>query len=71
MRSVKFLISGGLVFAVFLFLYGGIPGAGSTEKENHCFTCHTNASKLIQITREIENAKKGQPKAEVKSEGEG
>jgi hypothetical protein len=39
--------------------------------ENHCFTCHTNPRKLIQITREIAKANKGKPAKSSKIEGEG
>ena len=71
MRSVKFLISAGLVCAFSLLLFYGSPVVRSAEKENHCFTCHTNPRKLIQITREIARADKGKPGASVESEGEG
>ena len=39
--------------------------------ENHCFTCHTNPRKLIQITREIAKARKGEPVKSAAIEGEG
>jgi len=69
MRAIKFVISVGLVFAVFVFF--GSPTAQSAEKENYCFTCHTSARKLIKITREIARADKGKPGASVATEGEG
>ena len=71
MRAIKFAISVGLVFAVSLFLPYGSPAAESAGKENHCFTCHTSARKLIKITREIARADKGKPGASVATEGEG
>lgn len=71
MKTIKFAVSSGLVFAVSLFLFYGSPTAQSTEKENYCFTCHTSARKLIQITREIAEANKGKSKTGAKSEGEG
>jgi hypothetical protein len=39
--------------------------------ENHCFTCHTNPRKLIQITREIAKAHKGNPAKSSEIAGEG
>jgi hypothetical protein len=71
MRTLKYLLVGGFVLAFSLLLGNSGPGARSADEENHCFTCHTNARKLIKITREIAAAKKDQPKAEVASEGEG
>ena len=71
MRVMKFLISVGLVFAVPLFLPYGSPAAESAGKENHCFTCHTNARKLIKITREIAKANEGKPGTSSESKGEG
>ena len=43
----------------------------ATTGENHCFTCHTNPRKLIQITREIAQARKGVPGKSAAIEGEG
>jgi hypothetical protein len=60
-----------LVAGLCLFGFAENSQAQSAEQENHCFTCHTNARKLIQIIREIEESRKDQPKAEIKSEGEG
>ena len=71
MRAIKFLTSVGLVFAVSLFFPYGSPAAESSGKENHCFTCHTSARKLIKITRENARADKGKPGASVATEGEG
>ena len=71
MRTIKVVISLGLVFAVSLLLLYSSPGAQSAEKENYCFTCHTNARKLIQITRKIAKADKGKPGGSAETEGEG
>ncbi|MEA3279504.1 MAG: hypothetical protein U9Q38_02740 [Thermodesulfobacteriota bacterium] len=68
MKVIKFAVSVGLIFAVTLFLSFSSQKAWSAEKENYCFTCHTNARKLIQITREIAEANKGK---EVAEEAEG
>ena len=71
MRAIKVVICLGLVFAVSLFLFYSSPGARSAEKENYCFTCHTNARKLIKITREIAKENKGKTGASTETEGEG
>jgi len=71
MRAIKLVISAGLVFAVSLFLPYGSLVVESAEEENHCFTCHTSARKLIKITREIAKANEGKPGASTESEGEG
>ena len=71
MRANKFVIIGGLLIVASLILtFGGLK-AQSTQNENHCFTCHTNARKLIQITREIAKAGKDKPGASSETEGEG
>ena len=70
MRAIKIGIGVFLVCALSLFLFYGSSMAQSAQKENHCFTCHTSARKLIKITREIAEANKDKPKA-AKSEGEG
>ena len=61
------LLSSGL----FLMLFQDNWVARGSQKENHCFTCHTSARKLIKITREIARAQEAEPVAAVKSEGEG
>jgi len=72
MKSVRCLMGSFLAFAVGLVLMPGIQAtAQAAEEENHCFTCHTNARKLIQITREIAEANKGKKAASAESEGEG
>jgi hypothetical protein len=71
MKIIKFAVSIGLSFAVSLFFIYGGGTVGSAQKENHCFTCHTNARKLIKITREIAKANKGKPGTSAETEGEG
>jgi len=43
----------------------------SSKNKNHCFTCHTSARKLIQITREISKLNKEKPGASPETKGEG
>lgn len=45
--------------------------ANSEVSENHCFTCHTNPRKLIEITRELAKSVQDKPGASVETEGEG
>lgn len=71
MRAIKYIISGGLLAVASLILVFSGPRAQSSQQENHCFTCHTNARKLIQITREITKADKDKPGGSVETEGEG
>ena len=71
MRAIKLVICSGLVFAASLFSFYSSPKAHSVEKENYCFTCHTNARKLIKITREIAKADKDKPGGSAETEGEG
>ena len=63
-------VGGGVVFLCFLLL-GAPPEVRSDRQENHCFTCHTNPRKLIEITREIARVEKGRPGASIETEGEG
>jgi len=71
MKWIKRTLPVGMLLAVCLFLLSSGTVTQSAEQENHCFTCHTNARKLIQITREIAKSKEGEPEATVESEGEG
>ncbi|MCF8143480.1 MAG: hypothetical protein K9N21_06125 [Deltaproteobacteria bacterium] len=72
MKSVRIGIVTFMACAVSLaLLYGNQKTAQSAEKENHCFTCHTNAGKLIKITRQIAEANKGKKAVSSESEGEG
>jgi len=43
----------------------------AAQQENYCFSCHTNARKLIQITREIAAERKGEVVVSAKTKGEG
>jgi len=61
----------GMLLVLFLFVPQRGVATSSDQEVNQCFSCHTNARKLIQITREIAKAAKDEPKAEVTSEGEG
>jgi len=48
-----------------------IPAVPLAQQENHCFTCHTNPRKLIEITREIARNNLEKPGASSETEGEG
>lgn len=65
------MIFGALAVAVCLLFVDGPPAVRSAPQENHCFTCHTNPRKLIEITREIARADQKKPGASVETEGEG
>lgn len=71
MKPLKSTINILLTLSVSLFFVYANRIAWSAEGENHCFTCHTNARKLIKITREIAEAQKGKVKASSEVEGEG
>ena len=71
MKLIKSRINILLVVSIFLLLVYKNPMAWSAESENYCFTCHTNAQKLIKITREIAEAQKGKQKTSSEVEGEG
>ena len=71
MKAVKLKVCLGMVFAVFFILFYSGLGAQSIDKENYCFTCHTNARKLIKITREIAIKNKAKPAISVETKGEG
>lgn len=58
-----------LVFS--MFVLSDPRAVWSAEGENHCFTCHTSARKLIEITRGIAEANKGKPGGSAETEGEG
>jgi hypothetical protein len=61
----------GVILSLCFFLFTNSREARSAGKENHCFTCHTNARKLIEITREIKKDQTGKPGASQETEGEG
>ncbi len=69
MRTIKFKICLLLVLSVFFLV--GSPGAQSSGTENYCFTCHTNAQKLIKLTRMISGSDKAKPGASAQTAGEG
>ena len=71
MKPVKFTVIIALALTISLILFYGGQVARSADSENHCFTCHTNARKLIKITREIAKTNKDQPGSSVETEGEG
>jgi hypothetical protein len=71
MNAVERTKWGGLTAAACLLLLIGTPAGPCAREENHCFTCHTNPRKLIEITREIARADQEKPGASVETEGEG
>lgn len=71
MKAVKLAIVAGLVVSVCLLFMGETPEVQSAQQENHCFSCHTNPRKLIEITREIARADQDKPGASIETEGEG
>jgi len=71
MKAVKFAVVGGLIVCVCLLSLGETPSVRSAQQENHCFSCHTNPRKLIEITREIARADQDKPGASIQTEGEG
>ncbi|MCP4721560.1 MAG: hypothetical protein GY860_19050 [Desulfobacteraceae bacterium] len=71
MKAIKVVFCLGLVFVASLFSFYSSPMSQSAENENYCFTCHTNARKLIKITREIAKAGKDKPGGSAETKGEG
>jgi hypothetical protein len=71
MKTIKFIISGGWVVVICLLFSQLPPIVWSAEDENHCFTCHTNPRKLIEITREISKLNSKKPGASKETKGEG
>lgn len=71
MKAVRFAVTGGLIVSVCILFLAGTPPILSAQQENHCFSCHTNPRKLIQITREIARANQDKPGASIQTEGEG
>jgi len=67
LRNAAFSV---LALVVSLYFLGD-SWSQATTSENHCFTCHTNPRKLIQITREIAKARKGEAAKSAAIEGEG
>ncbi|RLB15406.1 MAG: hypothetical protein DRG63_06940 [Deltaproteobacteria bacterium] len=57
--------------AIFLLLVYFPKDTFCARQENYCFTCHTSARKLIQITRQISKTHKARPGASPETKGEG
>ena len=70
MKTIKWTAIGAVVVAGLLF-WSGPPAIRSAQNENHCFTCHTNPRKLIEITREISRLDTQKPGASKETKGEG
>jgi nitrate/TMAO reductase-like tetraheme cytochrome c subunit len=70
-RWLKGIVVVGCVLGVSFFLLQNSRVARSADEENHCFSCHTNPRKLIEITREITKSQKGKPGASAETKGEG
>lgn len=70
MKPLKCAALSILALVVSLYFLGDL-WSQTTAGENHCFTCHTNPRKLIQITREIAQARKGEAVKSAAIEGEG
>jgi len=62
----------GMLFVLLSSLYSitGFP-IQAAQQENYCFSCHTNARKLIEITREIAASHKGKVAVSTETKGEG
>ena len=71
MKAAKLTVVGVLMVFVCLLFLAQTPAVRSAEQENHCFSCHTNPRKLIEITREIARANQDKPGASIETEGEG
>ena len=71
MKIFKMFACGAMVLMVCVLFFSNGRMARSADEENHCFTCHTNAGKLIKITREIAKADKDKPGGSAETEGEG
>ena len=70
-KWIQALASVVLLLVVTAFLMQYDRQAQSADQENHCFTCHTNPRKLIEITRQIAKSQKAEPSASAETEGEG
>ena len=71
MKAIQLIIGGGLAVALFLLIFPQPPASRSAENENHCFTCHTNPRKLIELTRELSKLDANKPGASKETKGEG
>jgi nitrate/TMAO reductase-like tetraheme cytochrome c subunit len=68
---IKGLVIFAWILGSFLLSLQSDQEARSADNENYCFTCHTNARKLIEITRELKKEQKGKPGASTETVGEG
>lgn len=70
MKTVSIIV--GMLFVSLISLYSitDFP-IQAAQQENYCFSCHTNARKLIEITREIEASRKGKVTVSTETKGEG
>jgi nitrate/TMAO reductase-like tetraheme cytochrome c subunit len=70
MKTVSITV--GMFLVLFISIYSsGQFSTQAAQQENYCFSCHTNARKLIQITREIAEANKGKAVVSAQTKGEG
>jgi hypothetical protein len=71
MERIQLFRAIGPVIAVCLLFFSQPVIVQAAEGENHCFSCHTNPRKLIQITRELSKLDKNKPGASKETKGEG
>ncbi|MGD8837197.1 MAG: hypothetical protein PVJ84_12585 [Desulfobacteraceae bacterium] len=70
MRHLKFIATG--IFTLILgFNLASTSGSETATEKNHCFSCHTNPQKLIQITRQLEKVRKPTQAKSTLTKGEG
>ena len=71
MKAAQFTTLLSVCVGVGLIGFVNTPAVPATQQENHCFTCHTNPRKLIEITREIARTHPEKPGASAETKGEG
>ena len=71
MKRIQIIKASGSVIAVCLLIFSQPIVVPAAEGENHCFSCHTNPRKLIQITRELSKLAKNKPGGSKETKGEG
>jgi len=71
MKNIRFSTIVGSLIAVGLLFFSQPITVQAAGGENHCFICHTNPRKLIQITRELSKLAKNKPGASKETKGEG
>ena len=59
----------GLVIAFCLVFIPGNPFISQAYEDSQCLKCHTNAKKLIEITREIAETRPAIKSAEIEGKG--